>query len=130
LEYARTHPRREVELALKKFLYFVTFDPEHSKGRQPLYWVPSILLTILAIYGAALRGRKLYGEDLLMTTSIMLALAMVVAVVYLPRYRIIIDPFLIVYAANAIVQGKLWGRLGFGEVLAEPASREGALQVN
>jgi 4-amino-4-deoxy-L-arabinose transferase-like glycosyltransferase len=130
LEYARTHPRREVELAWKKFLYFVTFDPQHLKGRQPLYWAPSILLTILAIYGAVLRGRKLYGEDLLMTTSIVLALAMVVAVVYLPRYRIIIDPFLIVYTANAIVHGRLWMWLGFGESREEPASRAGTFRMS
>ena len=65
-----------------------------------------------------------------MTTSIVLALAMVVVVVYLPRYRIIIDPFLIVYAANAIVHGRLGMWLGFGESREEPASRAGTFQMN
>jgi hypothetical protein len=56
LEFMRTHPRVELHLALKKLFIFFVFDPLHEKARQPGYWLPSLLLTLLAAWA------PFYGE--------------------------------------------------------------------
>ncbi len=61
--YVRTHPKDEAILLLRKVFLFFVFDPDHEKGRRPIYWVPSVLLTLFAIYGAILRGNKIFQED-------------------------------------------------------------------
>lgn len=100
VDYIRTHPREEAVLALKKLFIFFVFDPSHEKGRNPAYWIPSLLLSLLAIWGAILRGKKLFGNDLFLVGSILLAVAVGMVVFVLPRYKIVIDPFLIIIAAN------------------------------
>jgi 4-amino-4-deoxy-L-arabinose transferase-like glycosyltransferase len=115
LNYMRTHPRQEAVLVMKKLFMFFVFDPGHQKGRRPAYWVPSLLLTFLAVYGAILRGKDLIREDLFLVASVLLAVAVGVAVIVLPRYKIAIDPFLVIFAANAIVHLASWTRQGATE---------------
>lgn len=103
VEFIRTHPKRECYLALRKLSLFFLFDPSHDKSSSPVYWVPSVLLTLLALYGATLQGKKLLREDLLLVVTILLAVAVSVVVVVLPRYKIVIDPFLIILASVAFV---------------------------
>lgn len=100
--YIRTHPRQEAVLTLKKLFIFFVFDPSHEKGRQFAYWLPSLLLTVLAIWGAVLRGRKLIREDIFLIVSILFSIAVSMVVFVLPRYKIVIDPFIIILAANVI----------------------------
>jgi hypothetical protein len=108
IDFIRTHPWEEVKLALRKLFIFFFFDPDHPKGRQPVYWIPSVLLTLLALYGAVLRGRKLLAEDITLVISVLFAVAIGVAVFVLPRYKIVIDPFLMIFAANGLVHGRRW----------------------
>jgi len=101
LAYIRSHPRHEVKLALKKLILFFSFDPSHVKSISPLYWVPSILLSCVAAWGAYLQRRRLLREDLLLTASIAYAVVLGMAMFVLPRYKIVIDPFIMVLAAAA-----------------------------
>jgi len=100
INYIRTHPRQEVKLVLKKLFVFFVFDPNHEKGRSPVYWVPSVLLTCLAIWGAVLRGNKIFGDDLFLVAPVLFAIAVGIVIFVLPRYKIVVDPFIIIIAAN------------------------------
>jgi len=51
ISYITSHPGHEITLALRKFILFWTFDPNHDKGRKPAYWVPSVLLSLAALLG-------------------------------------------------------------------------------
>lgn len=97
--YARSHPLREAELAAKKFTIFFLYDSSHEKGREPIYWVPSVLLSIMAAWGAFVRGKRLLTSDLYLVSSVFFAVVVGMAVFVLPRYKMVIDPFLIIFAA-------------------------------
>lgn len=103
IDYIRTHPREDAIMAAKKLFIFWVFDPTHDKGSSPAYWVPSLILTFFAAWGAVLRGKKIFTDDLFLSASILFALAIGMVVFVLPRYKIVIDPFLMVIAANAVV---------------------------
>jgi hypothetical protein len=109
VHFALAHPLSEARLMLRKLAIFFVYDPAHIKGRQPIYWVPSVMLSLLAGYGAWLRGGKLWREDLIIVVSVLFAIAVTAAVFALPRYKIAIDPFLMIFAAQ-VVSG--WGRNG------------------
>jgi len=117
IEFAEKHPRQEAVLLLRKLFLFFVFDPEHEKGRNPAYWLPSVLLTFFALYGAMLRGKELLHKDLLLTASVLFGVAVAVAAVLLPRYKIVIDPYIIILAANVFAVkglGNLRGSEGQG----------------
>jgi 4-amino-4-deoxy-L-arabinose transferase-like glycosyltransferase len=102
IKFMRAHPKEEAILSLKKIFAFFVFDPEHEKGRQLIYWLPSILLSLLAVWGAVLRGKKLLVQDLPVVASILFAVAVSVAIFALPRYKIVVDPFIMMLAATAL----------------------------
>ena len=102
LNFIRTHPREEAMLSLKKLFAFFVFDPRHEKGRHAVYWLPSILMSLFAIWGAVVRGKKLLMQDLLLVLSILFAVAVGIAVFVLPRYKIVIDPFIIIFASTGL----------------------------
>jgi 4-amino-4-deoxy-L-arabinose transferase-like glycosyltransferase len=106
IHFAVTHPAAEVRLAFTKLDYFFVFDPHHDKGRRPIYWVPSVLLSIAALYGAWLRRRRLLREDAFLVVSVLFAVAVTAAVFALPRYKIVIDPFLMFFAASILSRWK------------------------
>lgn len=103
LTYMRTHPFAEMKLSLKKLCIFCVFDPSHPKGRDPVYWIPSLLLSISAFWGGWLRGRKLLATDLFLVASIAFAVGISMVVFALPRYKVVIDPFIMIIAANLLV---------------------------
>lgn len=105
VQYMLAHPGHEAVLACKKLFLFFVFDRSHELGRRPVYWVPSILLTILGCWGAFLRGRKLFREDLLIVSSILFAVLLGMVVFVLPRYKMVIDPFIIIIASNVFAFG-------------------------
>jgi hypothetical protein len=104
---------------LTKLAIFFVYDPAHIKGRQPIYWVPSVLLSVLAAYGAWLRGGKLWKEDLIIVVSVLFAVAVTAAVFALPRYKIVIDPFRMIFAAQVVSR---WGRSDEDRELAPDAA--------
>lgn len=102
IRFAITQPAAEARLVVRKLAIFFIFDPEHEKGRRPVYWVPSVILSLFALWGAWRRRRQLFREDLFVVVSILFAVAVTAAVFALPRYKIVIDPFLMIYAASCI----------------------------
>ncbi len=122
IDYIRTHPREDTILAAKKLFIFWLFDPTHDKGSSPAYWVPSLILSFFAAWGAVLRGKKLFTDDLFLSASVLFALAIGMVVFVLPRYKIVIDPFLIVIAANAVVT--VAARIKESFALTRPSVRE------
>ncbi|MFP5226272.1 MAG: glycosyltransferase family 39 protein, partial [Acidobacteriota bacterium] len=102
IHFALDHPIEDARVDLRKLVIFFVFDPAHEKSRRPLYWVPSVILSLFALYGAWIRRRNLLREDLFLVTSILFAVAVTAAVFALPRYKIVIDPFLMIFAANCI----------------------------
>jgi len=107
VRYMAAHPKQDILLTGKKLLMFWTFDPTHEKGRLPSYWVPSILLSILA--GAGLLNRRRPRLLEVAPILVMIAFSSILAMVYftLPRYKVVIDPLLCVLAANAPIM--FWG---------------------
>jgi hypothetical protein len=101
LGYIATHPQQTVRLAMKKMLIFFLFDPNHEKGRKPEYWVPSVLLALAAVVGGARAGKQLLASNqLFLVVSVLFAVLLGAAIFVLPRYRIVIDPFMILLATN------------------------------
>lgn len=103
IDFAQSHPQQEAQLLVRKAFLFLIFDPEHRKGSHIAYWGPSLLLLSVSLYGACLHRRQLFTKDLPVTATIAFAFFLSLVVFVVPRYRIAIDPFLVVFAANAIV---------------------------
>jgi hypothetical protein len=102
INYIRTHPKQEAILSLRKGFAFFVFDPQHEKGRQLMYWLPSILVSLLAVVGALRSGKEILGQDLLLVVSILFAVAVGIVVFVLPRYKIVVDPFIMIFAASGL----------------------------
>lgn len=102
--YIRTHPLEEARLALRKLWIFFTFDPSHEKGRSFIYWVPLVILNSLAEWGAFFRRSTLLsGNDLFLVVPIFFAIAISTVKFVLPSYKIAIDLFLMIIAANVFI---------------------------
>jgi hypothetical protein len=101
LAYIGSHLQHESILALRKLLIFWTFDPNHQKASQPAYWVPSVALSILAAVGLFVGITPPLRETSPLLVSIGFTVLMGLVFFVLPRYKIAIDPFLCVLAANA-----------------------------
>ena len=99
IDFMSTHPGHTGFLGLKKVFFFLFIDPHHEKGRSPAYWLPASILTILAAWGIYLRRKQLNQADGFLLLSLTFALIMAAAVFVVPRYRIVNDPLLIVYAS-------------------------------
>lgn len=121
LAYIVSHPWREVYLAGQKLRLFWSFDPNHEKAAQPLFWLPSVALSVFAGIGLFV-GMKPPFRDL-SPVLVSIAFATLTSVVFfvLPRYKIAIDPFLCVFAANALVAFR--ANLGFSTPVAVPKER-------
>ncbi len=51
IEFIRTHPAQFLLLAGKKLFYFFTVDPNFRLSSSPIYWVPTIMISLLIIIG-------------------------------------------------------------------------------
>ena len=64
-----------------------------------------------------LRGKELFHKYLLLTASVLFGIAVAVAAVLLTRYKIVIDPYIIILAAIVFAakgRGNLRGSEGMG----------------
>lgn len=103
LTYIISHPWREVILAWDKFRIFWSFDPNNQKAAQPLFWVPSILLSVFFGLGLFIGTKPPLIELSPLLISIAFAMVTSVLLFVLPRYKIVIDPFLCIFASNALI---------------------------
>jgi hypothetical protein len=90
LGFARSHPRREIELIFRKAFYFLIADFTHPVQRLWPVWVPSLAALLVGIAFWLKSGRGDARQNTLwMFFAINLALALVFFV--LPRYRIAVE---------------------------------------
>ncbi len=103
LDYIRQNPARPLMLAPHKLFYFLVRDRTHPKGRSPLVWVPGLLLLVCALRGAwIVRPRWSAWWPLALVPVFYTGI--VVVLFSLPRYRMMIDPVLMLFAACALIR--------------------------
>jgi len=107
--YIISHPWREMILAGQKLRIFWSFDPNHEKAAQPAFWVPSVTLSVFSAMGLFIGAKPPLREMSPVLVSIAFATLTGVIFIVLPRYKIAIDPFLCIFASNALIafQAKL-----------------------
>ena len=105
IRFIRENPGRTLRFSLSKFLWFwYPFDGEtHHLGTRYNYWY-GILLT-LSLLGIGYRRRK-WREDLLFYLFVFYFTAMAVLFYGQPRFRLPIEPLLIVFASLGILEIK------------------------
>ena len=106
LDYMRQHPLRPLWLAPRKLMLFLIRDNNHPKGQSPLVWVPGLALLL-----CALRGYWLLRADVRRfwpLAAVPLFYTLIVVVFFsLPRYRMMIDPILMVPAACGLCPARI-----------------------
>ena len=102
-QFARANIRREIQLAFNKLTYFWTIDWNHPKARNLLYAGPTMALTALFWIGALVERRRLLGRYRVLVLLLLFTNCVAVVFFVLPRYRLAIDPFLIPFAASALL---------------------------
>ncbi len=103
LQFMRTHPMREAELALRKFVYFWTIDWNHPKARHVAYLLPTLAMVALFWRGVFVNRNLLLGRYLLMTVTLVFTNLTALIFFVLPRYRLNVEPIMIPFAASAMV---------------------------
>jgi 4-amino-4-deoxy-L-arabinose transferase-like glycosyltransferase len=116
IQYARTHPQRELVLTVKKVFYFWTIDWNHPKARRLAYCLPSLTMVGLFLVGAVRERKSLFGKHLVLTVAILFSNVLAVVLFVLPRYRMVVEPIMIPFAAAALVwaQGTVFPARGPG----------------
>ncbi len=119
--YIVSHPWREVILAGQKLRLFWGFDPNHEKGARALYWLSSGILSVFFGIGLFIGAKPSLRELSPLLVSIAFAMLTSIVVFVLPRYKIVIDPFLCIFASNAVMA--LQANLGASVPARVPALR-------
>lgn len=121
LDYMRQHPLRPLQLVPNKLALFLIRDRSHPKGQSLLVWVPGLALLL-----CALRGYWRLRKDLRFfwpLAAVPLFYALIVIVFFsLPRYRMMIDPVLMVPAACGLCSGCVRRRPQDGNACEKPSS--------
>lgn len=101
--WIKSHPTLYLDLCLKRLKYYLWFDPTHYLATNAVYRMSYIMLLFLALPGffILLKRNELDGAVIL---SILGFLALYVPTIVLPRYRIILVLFLIIFAAYFVRQ--------------------------
>ncbi|TKJ41514.1 hypothetical protein CEE37_02835 [candidate division LCP-89 bacterium B3_LCP] len=101
LRHIKDDPLRYLGLSLRRLVYFWSVDPTHPLTGHPLYWLPWLGLLILA--GLGVFAMRVSWQDyslwylLFFVTTVVFSLTLV-----LPRYRIPLQPGLMLLAAEGI----------------------------
>ncbi|NLG87045.1 MAG: hypothetical protein GX489_07485 [Firmicutes bacterium] len=114
LEFIVTHPRQELALAWRKFVWFWTKPSDwyitryaQNKGiphLEPPFW------GVLAILGIVLTRRRWQGT-LFLILFVLYYNATIVAIYYASRYRLIVEPVWLILTAGGVVE--LFSRVYF-----------------
>lgn len=107
LEFIRTHPRRELELAWTKFKWFWTkpadwYIGKYARERGLPYLEPPVW-GALAVLGALLTRRRWRGT-LFLVLFILYYNAIIVAIYYASRYRLVVEPFWVLLTAGGAAE--------------------------
>lgn len=105
-EFILNNPERFIELAWYKFLRFYAVIPNAEKFSQGLYmWIsiftfgPVLLFSVFGIYSARKKWRTLTPMFLLITYFTLIHMMVIASL----RYRLPLEPFMILLASHAII---------------------------
>jgi hypothetical protein len=106
IEWIKANPDRELQLIGAKLLYFLVADFTHPYARSMLVWPVSLVGLLLGFFYWARTGLRDPAQQVLwMFFGIQLALC--VAFVVLPRYRISVEPVPVIFFAAWLASGRL-----------------------
>jgi len=107
LHFIRTRPLSAIALALRKQVYFWVSDLTHPLARTPYYLIPTAALALFAFAGLVSRKPQ-SGDCQLLYLAIFLPAGTASVFFVLPRYRMFIDPLLMIPAANGVSRLRDW----------------------
>lgn len=100
LQFLLHHPRAEFRLFGEKAFYYWTFDMHHPKAAHPAYWIPALVLVILFGTGVICQAGQLCNRYWLFTSYILFSMILALIFHVLPRYRMLVEPLMIPFAAH------------------------------
>lgn len=108
ITYIKENPMNYIKLSLKRFYYFVWFPPDNFLSKEAMLHkkiskIPFAFILVASIIGAALSLKK-YPKDVFLILSIILSQALLFSLILVghPRYRMTIEPYMILFSAYAI----------------------------
>jgi 4-amino-4-deoxy-L-arabinose transferase-like glycosyltransferase len=107
-KFVRSNRQREIELLGRKFFYFWTVDWNHPKARHPVFILPSLIMVMFFAAGLAANRKRLLDQNLLSLLVVFYANFVALVLFVLPRYRLAVEPLMIPFAANGILQLLTW----------------------
>jgi len=107
LDYIRSHPAHYLALTVQRLYYYLWFDPTHPLAANMVYRVSYVVLLLLALPGLVLLvwRRRL---DPALVVMLLGFIALYVPVIVLPRYRIVPNVLLLLFASYFV--SELWSR--------------------
>jgi len=116
IEYARSHPVRELELAMRKAFYFLVADFTHPADRIVFVWFPTFVAFVVGLWHWIRTGRGDPAQQALwLVFAVQFAIALVFFVV--PRYRMAVAWVPVLFLAARTLR---YASCSFGRSFASP----------
>ena len=109
LQFLLHHPRAELRLLSQKAFFYWAFDMRHPKASHAAYWVPALVLVVLFWTGVICQRGPLWKRYSLFTVYILFSMMLALVFHVLPRYRMLVEPLMIPFAAHGAL--RLYARL-------------------
>ncbi len=114
-----SHPREYLVLCLKRLKYYLWFDPTHYLASNMVYRMSYVILLLLALPGLYLLVKRRLLDGVIVL-SVLGYLALYVPTIVLPRYRIILVLFQLMFASYLV--STLWDTLAKRKAIREKHS--------
>ena len=120
-EYRREHPWAFLRVLPAKFLFFAVADLTHPKGRLAVVWGPWVLLLPFTIAGMVYGWKR---RDAAWPLFFWVGFYVLIVLVFfaLPRYRIGVEAFFLIFAARGLVAAwaAVAGRVSISRIPSGP----------
>lgn len=106
LDFIRANPERSLALAFRKFLFFWGFDPTHPGSSHPVYvgiWFLTLPFFLVGLFWSI---RSCWKRFSLFYLLFIVETAKAMGFIVLPRYRLLLDPFILILSAQGILVAK------------------------
>lgn len=107
MAHIKEYPLHYISLSMKRFYYFVWFPPDNLLSKESILHkkiskIPFAFILVASIIGAALSLKK-YPKDVFLIFSIILSQVLLFSLIIVghPRYRMTIEPYMILFTAFA-----------------------------
>ena len=101
LRFLSTHPGEWAVLLARKSFFFWILDLSHPKALHPAYFLPWLLMLPLVVNGVYV-SRVMIPQLSIILVPIGVSFLVSIVFFVLPRYRMIIEPYLFLFAAQAL----------------------------